>query len=232
MNLINNNVERRFDKVSSSKVFRRILKSFNLDKKKVLDIGCGYGEHLSFFGKDSLGLTTIQEGVDYGKSHNLNILKGNVEEIKVLQNLGYFDYIWANNIFEHLLSPHAFLVKLKTISSKKTMIILGVPVIPKISLLLKLKKFRGSLASSHINFFTKETLKHTVQSAGWEVLSLRSFIFSNLLLDMCISFLSPHLYVIAVNQTDFRYSEKKEKEWEGEELYKDLFEIIRESNRL
>lgn len=223
--MLDSDIKKRFTRVSSSKTFKKILDILNLGNKKVLDIGCGYGEYLFHFGEGSVGITTTDDEVNYGRNNNLNIIKGNVEEIETLKDLETFDSIWANNLFEHLLSPHAFLIKLKMIANKNTQLILGVPVIPKFPSLLKLSKFRGTLASNHISFFTKESLKLTVEFAGWKVISVRPFIFSNKFLDECLCWLAPHVYVIAKNNPDFRYPEKKQKEWRGESLYKSLFYI-------
>lgn len=225
MKYIDDDIKIRFSKVKNSKTFNRILNVLNLRNKKVLDIGCGYGEYLSEFGNGSIGITTTDAEVDYGRNNNLNIIKGNIEVYSTLNNLGFFDSIWANNLFEHLLSPHEFLIQLKTIANKDTLLVLGVPVIPKIAFLLNLNKFRGALASNHISFFSRESLKYTVQYAGWKVVSLRPFIFSNKLLDMVASFFAPHLYLIAYNNTDFKYPEKKQKEWRNEDKYRHLFDI-------
>ena len=222
---MDNKIKERFIGVAKSKVFNRIVSILDVRKKNVLDIGCGYGEYLSLFGKDSVGITTTDDEVDYGKRNNLDIVKGNIEDYDTLLKLNHFEAIWANNLFEHLLSPHSFLIKLKKISNDKTILILGVPVIPKISSLTRLSKFRGTLASNHISFFTKESLRYTVQFAGWNIISVRPFIFSNRFLDNLASFIAPHLYVVASNNIDFKYPEKKQKEWRGENMYKYLFDI-------
>lgn len=219
-------IKKRFVRVNASKTFNRILNSFGLRKEEVLDIGCGYGEYLALFGKGSVGITTTDSEVEYGKKNNLHILKGNIEEYSMLKSLGSFDAIWANNLFEHLLSPHEFLIQLKSISKDDTTLILGVPVIPKIHSLVKLSKFRGTLASNHISFFTRESLRYSVQYAGWNVKCVRPFIFSNYFLDNLASFFAPHLYVVAHNNPSFKYPEKKQKEWGGEAKYKHLFDII------
>lgn len=125
-------IKERFKLPEKSKIFIRILKNFNLKNKKVLDIGCGYGEHLVQFGKDSIGVTvTLSEG-NYGKKKGLNIRYGNVESMDFSEFDKDFDIIWANNFFEHILSPHSFLIKLKEISDKDALLILGVPTIPRI----------------------------------------------------------------------------------------------------
>lgn len=215
---------KRFD-ADTSTTFKRILNTLDLDEKKVLDLGCGYGEHLMKFGKDSVGITTTNDEVEYGIEANLKIVKGNVELIDSLNLENNFQAIWANNLFEHLLSPHAFLMKLKLVADNDSRLVLGVPVVPKISTLMKFKKFRGALASPHINFFTKETLSLTVTSAGWIIEEVRPFIFKNYLLDKMISLFVPHLYIIARNDSNFIYPEKKYKEWKDDTHYQDLLNI-------
>ncbi|MEA2112503.1 MAG: methyltransferase domain-containing protein [Patescibacteria group bacterium] len=221
-------VQESLNKVKKSKTFNRILNSFDLSNKKLLDIGCGNGDFLDNFGEKSLGITTTQEEVDFGKENNRNIVLGNAELIDQLNIDSDFEIVWANNLFEHLLSPHSFLIKLKKIAKKDTTLILGVPIIPKFNFLLSLNKFRGSLASNHINFFTKKSLELTVERAGWEIKEIKSFVFGSKLLDKIFtSVFSPHIYIVAENISDFKYPEKKLKEWEGDSYYHDLINITK-----
>ncbi len=222
------NINDRFKKVSVSKTFGNILDTFNLPERKVLDLGCGYGEYLKLFGKGSVGITTTNEEVDFGQENNLNIKFGNVEKVESLVLDTSFDVIWANNLFEHLLSPHAFLMKLKTISHKDTRIILGVPVVPKIVSLINTKYFRGVLASNHINFFTHTTLKLSAERAGWEVEEVRPFFYKNYFLDLILRPFSPHIYVVAKNNTTFAYAPKKLKEWITDDMYEPLLKITKQ----
>lgn len=221
------NKQNRFDLVKNSKNFKKIVKDFSLGSKKVLDLGCGFGEHLVFFGEGSVGITTDAEEVAVGKSRGLNIRQGNAEFLEeIFKDRENFEVIWANNIFEHLLSPHAFLMKLKNISSEKTTLILGAPVVPAIYFLAKLNRFRGSLASNHINFYDKKTLILTVEAAGWKVKKIRSPLFlNNIFLDKIVSIFSPFFYIIAENNLDFKYPEKKYSEWEADGHYDYLFKI-------
>jgi len=219
------NVDKRFAPVNSSRTFRHILDILKLRDKKVLDLGCGFGEHLVMFGKDSLGVTSTAEEVAYGEARNIRIIKGNVELIEELRLDEHFEGMWANNLFEHLLSPHSFLVSLKLVAQKDTMLVLGVPMVPRVASLMKLNKFRGALAVAHINFFTRETLRLTVQRAGWRVADIRPFVFSNVYLDRLFSFFAPHLYVVAYNEAGFVYPDKKIKEWQDEPHYKKLLAI-------
>lgn len=212
-------IEQRFKNTGASRTFRRIVRLFAMHERAVLDLGCGYGEYLAIFGKGSVGITTNEREVKEGKKRGLCIMSGNVEEMEKLNIKNKFDIVWANNFFEHILSPHAFLSKLRGVVARETTLLLGVPVIPAIPHFFRLKKFRGALASNHINFFTRKTLLLTVERAGWIVVDIRPYIVSNPLIDKLFGFIAPHLYVIAKRDESFRYAEKKLKEWEGVPYY-------------
>lgn len=207
-------IEKRFENISKSKTLKNIVKSFGLDKKSVLDLGCSYGEFLVHFGPGSVGITITNEEVEYGKKRGLDIRYGNVESNDfVLEER--FDVIFANNIFEHLYSPHAFLCKIKKYLKPDGILILGVPCIPKIVSLLYINKFRGSLAGAHINFFTRDTLIKTVESAGWSIQTTRGFHFLNKFIDRLLNPIYPHFYVVAQIDGNFKYTDKRMKELAG-----------------
>lgn len=220
--------DKRFDPVGHSKTFNNILCFFDLKNKKVLDLGCGFGEHLVHFGPGSIGVTTNPEEVEYGKARNIKITKGNIELVDELGIGEKFDVVWANNVFEHILSPHAFLIRLKKLVTDDSILILGVPVVPSVPALMKLTRFRGALSVAHTNFFTKETLKLTALWAGWKVKETRSFYFANRLLDKAINPISPHLYMVLKNDKNFSYHDKKLKEWKADPYYEKLINYVRD----
>lgn len=222
------NIDTRTTNVKHSRTFRNIRALYGLSDKAVLDIGCGFGEYLRLFGTGSVGITTTQAEIDYAHAHKLPVVFGNAETLNKTSFENKFQAVWANNLFEHLLSPHAFLMKLKTLSNDDGVIILGVPVVPKISSLLSLRWFRGALASNHVNFFTHTTLRLTVQYAGWKVLEVRPFIFKNAFLDTLVRWIAPHMYIVAVNDSHFVYPPKKVGEWIADPHYKELLSITRQ----
>lgn len=189
-------IEKRFENVSKSKTFNNIVNIFSLDKKAVLDIGCSHGEFLINFGNESMGITNKDHQVEYGKEKNLNIVFGDIESESCPINKR-FDVIFANNLLEHLYSPHNFLENIKKYLKQDGILILGVPCAPKLSTLLFLKKFRGSMAGTHINFFTRYTLKKTVERSGWRPITVRGFHFYNNKIDYLLNPIYPHFYVIA-----------------------------------
>jgi len=201
-------IEQRFENIKKSKTFNNIVMLFQLDKKSVLDIGCSYGEFLVCFGSGSVGLTITEDEVQYGKSKGYDIRYGNIEssEFKMEEK---FDVIFANNIFEHLFSPHYFLYKTRKMLKPNGFLILGVPCIPKITFLLHLNKFRGSLAGPHINFFTRDTFVKTVERGGLRVIDTRGYHFTNRFVDKLLDSIYPHFYVIATPIPNFQYPEKR-----------------------
>ncbi len=225
INATQEEIQKRFENIKKNKTFTRIINKYNLNKKKVLDIGCSYGEFLVLMGSESVGLNSTQEEKDYADKIGLKMIKGNAELVdEVVQEK--FEVLWANNLFEHILSPHAFLIRLKKISHSDTKLILGVPVVPRIHSLLKLNLFRGSLASLHINFFTKKSLELTAEFAGWKKIESRPFKFENKFLDNLFSFIAPHIYLILENDSSWKYAEKKVHEWESEEMYQKYLKML------
>lgn len=206
-------IEKRFRAVERSKTFSNIVSTFDLGNKAVLDIGCSNGEYLTHFGNGSVGLTISKDEANYGKSKGLDVRCGNIEDdIEIPET---FDSVYANNIFEHLYSPHAFLIKIRQYIRPDGVLILGVPCIPKIVSLLHFSKFRGSLAVAHINFFTKDTLVKTVERAGWHVQEVRGFRIKNKFLDWFLNLIYPHFYIVATKDQNFTYHEKRLKELAG-----------------
>lgn len=220
-------LEKRDKLTLSSKTFECIAGTFDLPHQRVLDIGCGYGEYMQRFGPTSVGITTRTVEAEYGAIKKRDIRIGNAENLKAtLSTTERFDVIWCNNIFEHLLSPHSFLVHLKEFSHENTLLILGTPIVPVFPFLTKLKRFRGALAVEHINFFNYKTYEITARYAGWNVQELRSFFFKNKLLDHFTHYYAPHLYLIAHNDANYRYHDRKISEWEEESYYQDLLDIM------
>jgi SAM-dependent methyltransferase len=207
-------IEKRFASVAASTTFRNIIAAHDLDKKSVLDIGCSYGEFLACFGEGSMGVSISPDEAAYGRARGLEIHEGNIED-PAFSLTQRFDVIFANNIFEHLLAPHTFLITIKKFLKPDGILILGVPCIPKIVSLMRIGKFRGALATGHINFFTRETLIESVKHGGWDISAVRGYHFAPRYLDLLLDPIYPHFYVTATEDHGFAYPEKRRKELEG-----------------
>lgn len=201
-------------KVSTSRTFSHLRDIFGLEEKTVLDIGCSEGYYLRHFGKGSVGLTLIDEHIAQGRADGLTIIKANIEDPDFSMP-EQFDVLWANNLFEHMNAPHLFLAKARELTNPGGLLILGVPLIPHVPFLTKLRKFRGAYAVSHVNFFTRRTLIETVHAGGWRVQEARLFYFKNAWLDALLTPIIPHVYVVAQPDQNFAYPEKRLKSLRG-----------------
>jgi len=218
--MTNEEIKKRIANVAKSSTFSNILRTYDLGNKKVLDIGCSYGEFLVKFGSGSMGVTVNDREVEWGKTNNVNIQLGNIEESFDTEEK--FDSIFANNIFEHMLAPHLFLIKIKRFLKEDGLLILGVPCVPYAFPLVVFKKFNGFKSPAHVNFFNKYTLGKTVEYAGWTVVENRGFVFRNKFLDMFVDLICPHFYVVAKINKSFKYDDKRLVELSG---YKEIYKI-------
>ena len=88
---------------------KRVIKEYNLDNKRVLDVGCGHGHCLIHFGEGSVGIEIREEYVKFAKAIGLNVVKCDIDEgLEKIPN-EYFDAIWCSDILEHTNSPHIVL---------------------------------------------------------------------------------------------------------------------------
>jgi 2-polyprenyl-3-methyl-5-hydroxy-6-metoxy-1,4-benzoquinol methylase len=194
--MLNAHVEKRFTSQASSKTFQNIIRTYGLDNKSVFDIGCSYGEHLINFGPGSYGITMKTIEVEYGRQKGLKIDLGNIED-QAFELDRKFDVVFANNILEHLYSPHHFLCGIKKYLKEDGIAIIGVPCVPAIRALIGLRKFNGSLSHHHINFYNKFTLGKTVERSGWIIQSVRGFRIYPTIIDHLLDPIYPHFYVVA-----------------------------------
>ena len=148
-----------------------LVQKYQFDRKKVLDIGCSYGQSLLYWGEKSEGVEIQDYMIQFIKPLNRTVHKLNVEEgFSTLKKENY-DAIYSNNLIEHLISPHLFLVRLHSLLKPKGVLAIGHPIMPPFPFrsLWKLLGYRGWLAIEHINFFTPKTAKLMLERTGFKV---------------------------------------------------------------
>jgi len=142
----------------------------------VLDVGCGGGVHLFNFHEGSVGM----DGRAFDSRPGYAFIKWNFEDdiSTTLQESSLstkFKYVWCNDVFEHVLAPHLFLLNLRRALSDDGILFLGVPLVNRLAF-PKLQTrnnvfnlFCGFRSQDHVNFFTYSTLKYTVECAGFDL---------------------------------------------------------------
>lgn len=155
-----------------SRAVRFVCESHHADRLAVLDIGCGYGQHLVQFGPGSAGLDAVERNVEFCRALGLEAVLANVED--GLPDLGRpFDAVFCSNLLEHLVAPHLFLLRLHGQLAERGCAFIHVPTIPPLPIVDRVVKraigHNGYLASEHINAFTPRTLQFTLERAGFVV---------------------------------------------------------------
>ena len=158
------------------------LQKYELDKKKVLDVGSAWGEFLIHFGPDSKGIEVLPESVKFSKSLGFNVSEYNFED-EWQEEPESFDAIWCSNVLEHIVAPHILLRRFHGTLKSNGLIFIRVPTVPSNWFYLKLNKFflgfLGYEALQHINAFTRRTVEFTIERAGFKVIESNIFLPKN-----------------------------------------------------
>ncbi len=150
-----------------------VIQDYQFEKKKVLDIGCAYGNSLLYWREDSEGVEIQKKMVEFLQSlgrttHRLNVNDG----FPGLKQENY-DAIYCTALIEHLQSPHVFLTRLRPLLKPHGVLAISYPVVPPLffqNLWELVVGYRSWLAKEHLNFFTPKTSKLMLERAGFKVI--------------------------------------------------------------
>lgn len=148
-----------------------LVQNHQFDRKKVLDIGCSYGLTLLYWREDSEGVEIQHHMVEFVKALGRKVHVLNVDEGFSDLRTESYDAIYTNNLIEHLVSPHLFLVRLHSLLKPGGILAMGHPIVPPYFFrdIWKLFGYSGWLSVEHTNFFTPQTAKLTLERAGFKV---------------------------------------------------------------
>ncbi len=160
------------------------LVNYRLDQKRVLDVGCSFGQALAFFGQDSVGFDYEVEGVEFARdrlgldAHIASVFGHELYDIAPRRG---FEAVWFCHVLEHLNAPHVALMRLRQTLQDGGLLFLSVPVIPAWwvgavwrGLFCARNRFRywsplTYESSDHINGFTPATVRFMAERAGFRV---------------------------------------------------------------
>jgi len=136
----------------------------------VLDVGCCDGTFLSRLptnmnrvGVDIDG-PAIERGRCIYKKENIEFIQGDFE------NFSYRyagpDVITAFHVLEHLPRPVAVLGKLRAIATSTTTLVVEVPILEN----ARTEDINGFLSVQHMTHFSRQSLRNTLDSTGWQIL--------------------------------------------------------------
>ncbi len=146
---------------------------------RVLEIGCGCGATLNrikylYPASDVRGIEIVPDVAKLG-SNNVNIVQGDIQNMQLDYEEGYFDYIIFADVLEHLYYPEEVLKRLKKYLSKDGKILMSIPNIMHASVLVPLIKGEfnykdsGILDKTHIRFFTRQSIEVMLNQTGFDI---------------------------------------------------------------
>lgn len=161
-----------------SRTFKPAVLKYGLGNRRVLDIGCGYGQYLAHFGTGSLGIDANPKMVDYCVTHGLSALCADVDAGLPVDS-GTFDVVWCSNFLEHAVSPHALLRGMHEVLCSGGLIFVKVPLIPhpifEFFWRAVCRKPAGYHASEHLYAYTSRTVSFIIERAGFELVERSLF---------------------------------------------------------
>ncbi|PWT74110.1 MAG: hypothetical protein C5B60_07190 [Chloroflexi bacterium] len=147
---------------------------------KVLDAGCGNGEFTRFIGQCGYEATGIDIAEPAVQAANASLPGGRFFKCSLEETLPFhdaeFDAIWNTEVLEHLFDVHATLSEFNRVLREHGILILTVPFHGLVkNLFVAIVNFERHFNpySSHIRFFTKQSLNHSLNQAGFEILHSR-----------------------------------------------------------
>ncbi|MBI5741902.1 MAG: glycosyltransferase [Nitrospirae bacterium] len=153
------------------------------DAMKVLDVGCGGGvlcrRLLERGAKEVVGIEINPDVCTEARNNLSNVICGDIEEIELDFEQGYFDCIVLADILEHLKYPLLALKKLEKYLSGSGCIVASIPNVRYWRIMDMLIEGNwtygeyGILDKTHLKFFTKKEMAKLFDEAGFKITEIR-----------------------------------------------------------
>ncbi len=109
-----------------SSCFKRIWGEFGSEGKVVVDLGCGKGAYLAFFGDNAVGVDISKPNLEACRAKGLSVVEGDLNGTLPFKNESV-DIVLASHVIEHLRSPLLFLEETNRVLKPHGFLILAVP---------------------------------------------------------------------------------------------------------
>jgi SAM-dependent methyltransferase len=148
--------------------FAELIRRNSLQKKKVIEIGCGRGEFLSLLAAldvRAYGLEFSADSVEHCLKNGLLVSRGYLDALSELAD-GPFDAFLLMMFLEHMPDPNG---ALRGLSNNLTDGAIGLVEVPNFDMMLRNRLF-SEFIPDHLFYFTAETLRTTLSLNGFEII--------------------------------------------------------------
>lgn len=165
------------------KQFKDFIDKFHLENKKIIEIGCGFGEFLSIMNQytDAYGLEYSDNGIKKCLKDGLKVTKGFVDNENYFIPDAPFDAFYIMSFLEHIPDINSALKGIYNNLSDKGV---GLVEVPNFDMILE-KNLYSEFITDHLFYFTKETLENTLNLNGFEMIECKE-IWNNYILSATV----------------------------------------------
>lgn len=147
-----------------------LVELVKMGDNRVLDIGCGSGNTGAVLKKENkatevIGIELVPEIAKIAESKIDKVICGNIEFLDLQFSKGYFDYVIAGDILEHLYNPWKMVNRINFYLKNGGYIIASLPNVRNWLIIRDIifkgdwrYKKEGILDDTHLRFFTKKSI--------------------------------------------------------------------------
>ena len=160
--------------------FDNFVKQYDLKNKSIIEVGTGRGEYLALmkqFVLNAHGIEYNKESVATCKKNDLNVVEGYIDRYDYKISNRPYDAFFILNFFEHIPEPN---IMLKGLCNNLSDDAIGLVEVPNFDMILR-QNLYSEFIGDHIFYFTKETLRNTLSSNGFEVIECKEIWYDYIL---------------------------------------------------
>lgn len=153
--------------------FQDFIDKYDLNGKRILEIGSGNGDYLEIMNSlnvDAYGIEYSKENVDACVQKGLSVTQDYIFAAYHRAKPFYFDAFYCINYLEHIPTPNIFL---KGIYNNTKDDAVGIIEVPNFDMMIE-NGLYSEFVFDHLVYYTKETLTLLLNKSGFDVLEYNS----------------------------------------------------------